>query len=543
MRIQPLYSSIFLLLALSCKSSGDKSGLSADNPGITDGKKGDQSHFYYLRCDSRGWDLNSKSQFVPHEKHSNARVAKIEVDEKMAKQGDRCVVTETQSKDSWANGLQHYSPSNPESLFIDNRFLEETSTDQAFVVKYPVKGTYNATLILNGRALLLAMRIEMPEPPTSPSNNPFVGTPVDPTDPVVALHDLSVLFNGVEGGKAGSGLLSSNDLGVGGKLVPNNANTTNRNLVATGFRLDPCFPMISLMESAPASCVPQIRIIFQSPFPKAFDDFALHALYDLKNEDFKSLIKEMAALGDHSPEALKAPLGVHPKIAKEGNNGPTATAMKKIILRYAGTANLKRFSTVQFVGGRSDDWAFRSSDLVNGKPQESHILNPSISHISIDLTTGGSQGRFLNFDKFAPGLDYFLKLNNFSKEDLSEESRKKAITSLAAYENPFLATNLNTPCLGCHFVQPLRDFHSPLHIKEDSIKSDPRYNVDLENLVRAEPIAFASPSQVFNPITAKVTTRNFRMFGYFGDTVRVSQRVVNETAAVKDALLKFGYYK
>src|SRR2546423_4024480 len=114
-----------------------------------------------------------------------------------------------------------------------------------------------------------------------------------------------------------------------------------------------------------------MRVISQ---PYAFaggsgpDDGALHVFYALSRADLVSAVDEIAALREASHgTADLGPLAVHPVASAEGLQGPFATGLFDVITRYAGAANLIRFTT--FREDAPDgiaEWTFRGFDVVNG---------------------------------------------------------------------------------------------------------------------------------------------------------------------------------
>jgi hypothetical protein len=347
--------------------------------------------------------------------------------------------------------------------------------------------------------------------------------------PKMALHDLSVMFPLDE-----KEMLTQNSPGRGGPLLTDfesfredpTANIksgggliTPRPLKALAFRLDPCFPSIGLMEVKISACVPQIRIIFQRVSFGQTEDFAVHGIYDLTRPEFETLVKEVMALGDHSPEAMSAPLGIHPKIAKEGMAGPTAKAMKAIILRYAGRENLNRVARMTLPTPAAQ-WKFTAFDVKNDDLAGAAGIDPSLAADSV----GGGSGSFMESDQS-------LVARNFT----TDEAKALLVSSTAHFGNPYRTNaGINAPCAACH--------QHPSNVELEDAGLLKQFNSSSLAFKSNRPLG-ATDKDKLDLNQPGVVSWNFRMFGYFDKLPVISQRTVNETAAIADALIRHGYVK
>jgi hypothetical protein len=109
------------------------------------------SSYYYLRCNSLGWNVDAKTRLVPG---ANAAVLELsyEVPEQawFGSDGDDCVITETNARDGWGNepksyGIQHYNYRliAPASGLV--RPANEQQDDAHFKIQYAKPGRYRAT--------------------------------------------------------------------------------------------------------------------------------------------------------------------------------------------------------------------------------------------------------------------------------------------------------------------------------------------------------------------------------------------------------------
>jgi hypothetical protein len=392
--------------------------------------------------------------------------------------------------------------------------------------------------------------------PGFPELFPPVPAPLDVTRtdiPKIALHDLSVMF------PLDESLLTQDSPGRGGLLLtdfevfhtrpeknrPSGATTDDSPLRAVSFRLDPCFPSIGLMEIKISACIPQIRIIFQrtirvkddDPSLLFAEDFTVHGIYDLTRPEFETLVKEVIALGDHSPEAMNAPLGVHPRIAKEGMSGPTAKAMKALMLRFAGRENLNRVARMT-KGGQPSIWQFAAFDVKDGKLVPPAGTAPEFASDEVGLLIGrAAMSHQTLLDR---GID-------------TAAAEAPFVSATAHFGNPYRTTaGINATCGACHTNKSnetlkelglLDQFNSNPFAFKSNRPLAATFPKDRVVLAREQP-KDQTPDQAHD---SRIEQSNagyfFRMFGYLAFVPAVRQRTVNETAAIADALIRHGYVK
>ncbi|MNL55553.1 hypothetical protein D3C87_1789750 [compost metagenome] len=105
-----------------------------------------------------------------------------------------------------------------------------------------------------------------------------------------------------------------------------------------------------------------------------------------------------------------------------------------------------------------------------------------------------------------------------------EKELKSEFQVLSQFENPHVFNPENLDCVSCHITQQVRKWgvraRADLGLAE--IWNSTRYQNYKYNL---------------NNVTEnQINTRNIRAFGFFGREATVSQRVINESAEVADAV-------
>lgn len=346
----------------------------------------------------------------------------------------------------------------------------------------------------------------------------------------LAMHDVSILFPDADD-NGEDFFLRANSPGKGGALIPSSitrAMLSEARLVS--FRIDPCFPQLSLLDAKPELCQAQIRLVLIPGRAIA----AFHAGYSLTRSELMDLTREIAALGDHSKEGLEGPLGVHPKMLKEGIDGPTAREMRKIILKYAGSANLAGLAMNEFVIP-PNRWEFRAFQVANGQ-----LVPLKIPTLDGDDVQAFEQ-KFEKVGQFGQGTGFKVVsvsgnghiqddfnqlkplLSGNSQQASSKEVVEKALRHAAILDNPGMTHFTTTSCLSCHLSRIA--VTGPIQERNISI-DDPNLFKSAHNL------ELTRPADGFVP-----EMRNFA-----GSTA-ISQRTVNETAEVVDAMIKHGFFK
>ena len=304
-------------------------------------------------------------------------------------------------------------------------------------------------------------------------------------------------------------------------------------LRVVALRIDPCFPSLSLLETNPAACRRQLRLVVQPLEPDPVlgaiaADETYHLFYDLDDATFGELAASLVALGTDATSSAATPLGVHPTITAEGLDGPTALAVRELVLGNAGPARLTQITNMQ---GFGVFWRFKGVTVSGG------VLTPIVIDGLPDDATGQTNG--------ADNLGVF---------DISPASAT-ATQLQAALAGTFIPDG----GVGGGTVElqaPVGEIVAALQLSLDI--DNPERGFDPESLdcvtchvasrarVRAAGLGFPSDELVAftNPRDLSVVEEPagdsapmaMRMFGYDLTVPVLNQRVVNESAAVADAI-------
>lgn len=300
-------------------------------------------------------------------------------------------------------------------------------------------------------------------------------------------------------------------------------------------RIDPCFPSLALMQSNPSACRRQLRLIAQpilpaispEPAPFIFVDSAIHLLYDLSESDFRALAAAFVALDGGELNDPAIALDVHPIMDREGHNGAYATALRALILEYAGTETLSQFT---FMEGRTSFW--ESGGFV---VTEAGLDPIEIHGVATDTETNGHLQRLTSepgdnpfeltigptsiSDALAPLSGELDEGGDFSYT-ASTEAMNEALRFSLRLEDPTTEFNPDTvDCASCHFAGRARA--RAIHLGA-SIEGMPRYESAIYNL------------DLTTEETHQTSLSSQRAFGFLRRDPLINQRVVNES--VENAL-------
>lgn len=295
-----------------------------------------------------------------------------------------------------------------------------------------------------------------------------------------------------------------------------------------GVRIDPCFSKLS-----PQECQPQVRLVWQ-PLTEGrrgqlqAEDATIHSFHDLSRKEFKNLLKDLKEWRDkHSANTAYTPLYVHPAWYGKDDKAESVQDFQKILLKYVGQENLSRV-TAMVLRANGMMWVFTGFEVLEGKlikfavPRLDGRLNQSF--VNMALNTDEFQGGGIS--PFPNGED---TLNNLAANSnrLDEDVNDIVISEArAAYriENPRNYTSENMDCVSCHVTQASLQWVAKKrgHLEVEKIWNTEIYKNNKFNLENLSKKTWRS--------------QNVRIFGYFGITPAVSQRVINESAEVAESL-------
>ncbi len=294
-----------------------------------------------------------------------------------------------------------------------------------------------------------------------------------------------------------------------------------------GVRVDPCFPADA---TASPGCLKQVRLVIQ---PIGQDqtthelttlDGAVHALYNLTDAQWTNLVGDLRALRASAGGAtVGQPLGIHPVMAAQGLRGTYASALRTLILKYAGEATLDSMAFFQLLKF-STFWAFSAADRQGTGFQKRTIPLITAQLQNVEVGTSGSSTDPDNRTRsvrFAPGPSA-PSLSKLPDLSIGLAEATSALRSAYLVDNPSSSFNPQTlDCGTCHVATRNLSYAE----RTRSIDTagwperfqDGRYNLSRTDAIGDDP-------------------RSLRSFGYFGTQSSIAGRTINESAVVAAAI-------
>ncbi len=349
-----------------------------------------------------------------------------------------------------------------------------------------------------------------------------------PSDGGLDLNDVSWLV------PLSSSMLSLESTGARGALLPRALydalpvllpNTTSEALHGdfriVGIRVDPCFPT----DAHNTGCLKQLRLVAQ---PVVFTplatthDAALHLFYDLSEADWadvRATLRDLKALAGRSTQG--APLDVHPVLRAQGLGGAYGAKLHALVTRLCGAQNLSRVAFMRLV---QEDvaWRFGALDVVNGVlvadviPRLNALTEQGVQEF------GNTTFRSGELQPEAAGDQLPVLLSESELRLTDDRTLQRAVTSALRLENPGRSSPETADCGSCHvatraLTNAKRQRQLDVSTHADAFVGASRFNLNRVDAVGDDP-------------------RALRAFGYFGDKSALSQRTINESAEVAEAL-------
>ena len=286
-------------------------------------------------------------------------------------------------------------------------------------------------------------------------------------------------------------------------------------------RIDPCFP-----KEPTSGCLKQIRLVAQpvilDGLETTTEDGTIHLFYELTDAEFadaratRTQLKQLAAGATDGQ-----PLEVHPVMRAEGLAGPYATTLRSMLIRLCGEQNLTR---VAFMRQVQPDvaWLFGALNVKNGAlvadpiPRLTNLTQQGVQEF------GNTEFRSGQLQPAAPADDLVVLLSESEMRLTDTRTLNRAVDSALRIENPSLTNPKTIDCASCHVAsRALRNAREQRNLDTtgnvDAWVGNPRFDLRRLDGAGDDP-------------------RALRSFGYFGAQSALSQRTINESAAVAEAL-------
>jgi hypothetical protein len=377
-------------------------------------------------------------------------------------------------------------------------------------------------------------------------------TPPESGPVAVEMSDISILFPLPSKASEIDGLLPASATGARGTLFPEALYDKVGHLIGTHFdgppnpggvgeaqysdlrvvamRIDPCF---AKLEPDPhgKGCTPQLRVIFQEVTASGGDvsafDSALHVFFKLERQEMIDIARGLLTIRVDNTKKDERLGGLAPNaiILRQGFEGEFAKALRQTITQHAGEDNLTRVT--QFSqNGEVFTWSFKGSDVSDAaKGTASPMVIPTLPNKAVSQVfgmgfTSGFEGVF---EPPTISKDNLTKLaNDTAAKKMSASARTAAFESLVRIENPGDDSPNTIDCASCHLATPAEKLVAKPHFSLVDTTAAGAFKANAK-FVEANETA-----PTFDPKGAP----NFHMFSYVGRQAGISQRTVNETAAI-----------
>jgi hypothetical protein len=372
------------------------------------------------------------------------------------------------------------------------------------------------------------------------------------------LNDVSYLFALPQGdAQAALDLLGPREQSGSGPLLPKhlysriptlllggNGNETLYNIAlrVVAARIDPC-PGLDA-----DACSPEIRLVWQ---PVEFDqyskkwlarDAAVHCFYSLPAEAFESLKQDLwklkLELANAGVDTKQQALFVHPALQNEATAKLFNPTIQQILLKYTGRHNLDKITFVALMTPKqwwrfgafekTPDGQWRTADIPRLDLQTVDIFNVAVED-GVGLgNEAGIDAIFNIFPEEYPEDDNIFAVIN--KGFRFNDARDRAVFEskldpIARFRNPHRSNTDTLDCASCHYADATREYISKRFPELGNFSSPEQY-----------PNPAADIYNLANRTVAATSGRNVRAFGFFDDQPVISQRTINESAAVADWL-------
>lgn len=287
------------------------------------------------------------------------------------------------------------------------------------------------------------------------------------------------------------------------------------------IRIDPCFP-----QEPTTGCIKQLRLVAQPLVVDALqtttEDGTIHLFYELTDAEFDSARQTLTELRSIAAGATDGkPLDVHPVMRAQGLEGPYATTLHSMVTRLCGSQNLTRVAFMRVVQADTA-WRFGAFNVVNGAlladdiPRLTHQTQQGVQEFgNTDFRSGQLQPEAVG--------DQFPVLLSESELRLTDtRTYERAIAAALRIEHPARSNPKTVDCGSCHVAS-----RSLSNAKKER---------PIDTSVMADAYAGNSRFDLRRVDGVGDDPRAMRAFGYLGTLTALSQRTINESAEVAEAL-------
>jgi hypothetical protein len=250
-------------------------------------------------------------------------------------------------------------------------------------------------------------------------------------------------------------------------------------------------------------------------------DATLHLFYTLTQVQFSRVQDEVWALKRMAGDATSGkPLDIHPVLARDGLQSSYARALKDLVGAHCSQSTLTRVAFMS-VNPEGFAWTFGAFNVEGGRLIDDTI--PRLRSLKRQgvREEGGSVFRAGVLLPDVPGDDLPVLLSESEVRLTDDETLRSALSSALRLEHPDRSNPKTHDCASCHVASRSRR------------NAERRRNVDTSAFADA----FGSSRYDLRRVDGAADDPHaMRAFGYFGFLSALSQRTINESARVAEAL-------
>ena len=351
------------------------------------------------------------------------------------------------------------------------------------------------------------------------------------TDRFVGVNDVSYLFPLPAEGEQDS-LLKLDAMAAHGELLPRAlfaehidhlwegpmSEQSYEMARITALRLDPCAGETAFESTE--RCTAEVRLSAQPGVTGSMIDAAIHLIYRVPQDELRTMLESLLALKQGAAlDVSTLPLGPHPIMVQEGLAGPFARGVQKVILEHVGAERLVKL-TFMDRGRNSSNWRLH---LFERQGQALVAANIPALGSEPDVQQGVDENgsldtRLTSVHPVDDSVGFPANLlDSEQAKNLTVGEKRAALARLTSFEDPARFSSLTLDCGSCHVNTNAREFYERVFGLE------------------AEQTFAAPPGQNVTRVDQTELASNVLLsFGYFGDRLVVSQRVIHESARVAD---------
>ncbi len=364
------------------------------------------------------------------------------------------------------------------------------------------------------------------------------GPVTPPATTKLDLNDVSFLYPLPSNLAGRDSLLKFSSSGAKGQLFPRAffdqvkavEENVDKGVIYDGMRIisarvDYAFPLNKKDE--PTKTVTQVRLVAQmieqGDAGITTRDGTIHLFFDQSDADWAKVVEGVGELKGIAGAATDGkPLDVHPVMKAQGLEGAYAKKLNELILAQCGEQNLSRVAFM-VSATRGDKWTFgafiRKNALLEADP-----IPRLTDKDEQQVDENGVEERRASEMIPSPNNDGdFSTLISYTAIQLADDlTLQRATKAALLIEHPEKETPQTIDCASCHLVSRALSFAAKTRNIDLNTFSD-RYigpsRFDLRRVDEAHDDPFAQ-----------------RAFGYFHAKSALSQRTINESAVIAEAM-------